>query len=117
MDASVVIPNHDGERWLPGVLGSLAVQTRAPAEVIVVDDASADGSLALLAREHPHVRVIALRANRGFAVAVAERILVLLVPRALGGGRVGRNQRRGRYEAGAEDDEGKQGQAAHGGEG
>jgi GT2 family glycosyltransferase len=51
------------------VLGSLAAQTRAPAEVLVVDDGSTDGSLALLAADHPGVSVLALGANRGFAVA------------------------------------------------
>jgi GT2 family glycosyltransferase len=67
VDVAVVIPNHNGERWLPGVLSSVAAQTAAPAEVLVVDDGSTDGSLALLAERFPDVRVLALDANGGFA--------------------------------------------------
>jgi glycosyltransferase involved in cell wall biosynthesis len=60
VDVAVVIPNYNGKRWLPGVLGSIAAQTLAPADVLVVDDGSSDGSLALLAERFPAVRVLAL---------------------------------------------------------
>jgi GT2 family glycosyltransferase len=69
VDVAVVIPNYDGERWLPGVLESVAAQTVAPSEVLVVDDGSTDGSLTLLADRFPDVRVIALGSNGGFAQA------------------------------------------------
>jgi GT2 family glycosyltransferase len=69
VDVAVVIPNHNGERWLPGVLESVAAQTLAPAEVLVVDDGSGDGSLALLAERFPAVRALALGDNGGFARA------------------------------------------------
>src|SRR5687768_9155644 len=39
---SVVIPAHNAERTLGAVLASIAGQEPAPAEVIVVDDASSD---------------------------------------------------------------------------
>jgi GT2 family glycosyltransferase len=67
VDAAVVIPNYNGERWLPAVLESVAAQTLAPTEVLVLDDGSTDGSLALLAERFPDVRVLALGDNRGFA--------------------------------------------------
>ncbi len=69
VDVAVVIPNHNGTRWLPGLLASVAAQTTAPAEVLVVDDGSTDGSLALLAERFPAVRVLALGRNGGFARA------------------------------------------------
>ena len=69
VDVAVVIPNYNGARWLPGVLGSVAAQSVAPTEVLVVDDGSADGSVALLAERFPGVRVLALGANGGFARA------------------------------------------------
>ena len=70
MDAvSVVIPNWNGLRWLPGCLTALAAQELAPAEVIVVDNGSQDGSLEYLKREHPEVRLIAFTRNTGFAHA------------------------------------------------
>jgi GT2 family glycosyltransferase len=67
VDAAVVIPNYNGARWLPGVLESVAAQSVAPAEVLVVDDGSSDGSLALLADRFPDVHVLALESNGGFA--------------------------------------------------
>ena len=70
----MVIPNFNGERWLPGVLESVAAQTAAPAEVVVVDDGSTDASLTLLATRFPHVRVVARAANGGFARAANDGI-------------------------------------------
>lgn len=66
---SVVIPNWNGRRWLPGCLAALAAQERAADEVIVVDNGSRDGSLEYLRDEHPEVRVVALSDNTGFAHA------------------------------------------------
>jgi GT2 family glycosyltransferase len=82
---SVVIPNWNGRRWLPGCLASLAAQQLPPAEVIVVDNGSADDSLAYLHDEHPGIRVLALGANTGFAhaanrgIAAAGSDLVALI--------------------------------------
>ncbi|MCS7222311.1 MAG: glycosyltransferase family 2 protein [Anaerolineae bacterium] len=69
--ASVIIPNYNGERFLPTCLDALRAQTYPAGrfEVIVVDDASQDGSLALLQRAYPEVRVLALPRNRGLAAA------------------------------------------------
>jgi GT2 family glycosyltransferase len=64
---ALVIPNYNGARWLPAVLESVAAQTVAPAEVLVVDDGSTDGSTALVAERYPAVRVLALAGNGGFA--------------------------------------------------
>jgi hypothetical protein len=71
---SVVIPCWNGRRWLPGCLGSLAAQQLPPAEVIVVDNGSQDGSLAYLRDEHPDVRVLTLGTNTGFAHAANRGI-------------------------------------------
>jgi GT2 family glycosyltransferase len=82
---SVVIPNFNGRRWLPGLLATLAAQTRAADEVIVVDNGSQDGSVQWLAAEHPGVRVLSLPDNTGFAhaanrgLAAAGGALVALV--------------------------------------
>jgi GT2 family glycosyltransferase len=65
---AVVIPNWNGRRWLPGCLESIAAQTVRPAEVIVVDNGSTDGSLELL-EEQEGVRALALGRNTGFAFA------------------------------------------------
>ena len=69
VDVALVIPNHNGARWLPGVLASVAAQTVAPAELLVVDDGSTDDS-AQVAAGYDGVRVLALDGNGGFARAV-----------------------------------------------
>lgn len=63
---SVVIVNWNGERFLERCLSALRAQTLPPDEIILVDNASSDGSLAL-ARRFPEVRVVALDSNTGFA--------------------------------------------------
>ena len=66
--ATVVVVNWNGERWLGPCLSALRRQRTGFAfEVWVVDNASTDGSLALLEREHPQVRVLRNRENLGFA--------------------------------------------------
>jgi GT2 family glycosyltransferase len=71
---SVVIPNWNGLRWMPGCLDSLARQKLAPREVIVVDNGSSDGSAAYLRSEHPDVRLLELSRNTGFAHAANRGI-------------------------------------------
>ena len=63
----VVIVNYNGEALLPECLAALAAQTLAPDEIVVADNGSRDGSLALLRAHHPHVRALALGCNLGFA--------------------------------------------------
>ena len=83
--ASVVVPNYNGARLLPVVLGALREQDFRDFEVIVVDDASTDDSVAVLERDFPDVRLIANRRNGGFvqacntgAAAARGKIVVLL---------------------------------------
>jgi GT2 family glycosyltransferase len=82
---SVIIPNWNGAKHLPTCLDSLHAQTHPEVEVIVVDNASTDGSQSLLAQRYPSVRLIPLSDNRGFTgacnaglQAAAGEILVLL---------------------------------------
>lgn len=65
---SVVIVNYNSGDQLPRCLNSLRSQTCPHLEVIVVDNASKDGSLDHLER-FPEVRVIPNSVNRGFAAA------------------------------------------------
>lgn len=66
---SVVIPNWNGARYLPACLDALRAQTYPALEVIVADNASTDGSRALLDGHYNDVRLLALPENRGFAGA------------------------------------------------
>jgi len=67
---TAVIPNRDGADLLPTTLPPLLRELPVPPhEVLVVDDASEDDSVALLGRDFPDVRVIALPENVGFGAA------------------------------------------------
>lgn len=71
---SVIIPNWNGEAFLSVCLGSLAEQTYKDFEVVLVDNASTDGSLALVKKGFSWVEVICLPENRGFAAAINEGV-------------------------------------------
>jgi len=67
-----VIPNWNGRDLLLALLGSIRAQTLQPAEILVVDNGSQDGSVEL-ARE-AGARVLEFKANRGFSFAVNRGI-------------------------------------------
>lgn len=65
---AVIILNWNGEKLLREFLPSVIANTDAAiADVIVADNGSTDSSTALLAREFPQVKVLALKENLGFA--------------------------------------------------
>lgn len=66
---SVVIPTHRGERFVAACLESVRRHVRADAEVIVVDNASDDGTLDAVRRARPDALVIASPTNEGFGRA------------------------------------------------
>ncbi len=68
--ASVVLLNWNGAHLLPTCLASLRAQSRPPAEIIMPDNGSTDGSLELVARRYPEVRVIRFPRNMGFCLAM-----------------------------------------------
>ena len=67
-DVSVVIVSYESKPLLARCLTALAADAAraATCEVIVVDQASTDGTAAWLASEHPEVRLVALPENVGF---------------------------------------------------
>jgi GT2 family glycosyltransferase len=67
---TVVVPNWNGARFLEPCLTSLRGQTFTDFETVVVDNGSTDGSMDLLERDFPEVRVVPLGENRGFSGAV-----------------------------------------------
>jgi glycosyltransferase involved in cell wall biosynthesis len=66
---SVVIPAFDAERYLAEALTSVLGQTRPPAEVVVVDDGSTDGTAAVAAGFGSPVRCVS-RTRGGIGAAL-----------------------------------------------
>ena len=82
---SICIVSCNTRDLLDACVASIAKHTTLPHEVIVVDNASADGTVAMLREKHPHVRVVASERNLGFVLgnnvagreARGEHILLL----------------------------------------
>jgi GT2 family glycosyltransferase/glycosyltransferase involved in cell wall biosynthesis len=65
-NASIVIPNWNGRDLLEKFLPSVVEACRAEDEIIVVDNASTDGSAAFVRQHFPQVRVLTMEHNLGF---------------------------------------------------
>lgn len=67
---SIIIPNYNGkkllEQYLPFTIDSISKEC-VPFEIIVVDDASTDGSVEFLSQSFPQVIVIQNKVNHGFS--------------------------------------------------
>lgn len=68
---SVVIPCHNAARFVDAAIESVFAQTLEPSELIVVDDASTDGSARAIGRFGDRIKVIHSR-GRGAAAARNE---------------------------------------------
>lgn len=64
---SVIVLNWNGKDCIGQCLRSLEAQTYPNREIIVVDNASSDGSPELVKKEFPHVRLIKNDRNLGFS--------------------------------------------------
>src|SRR4051812_27937990 len=79
---SVVIPLYNSASTLPRAVESVLQQTLQDWELLIVDDASTDGSLAqarALGDENPRIRIVALPENRG-----KSRAMNVALPHAQG---------------------------------
>jgi len=68
---SIVIVNYNGAHWLPRCLESLHAQTYADVEIVLVDNASSDDSVAMVTTSHPSVHIVKSPTNIGFAAGNA----------------------------------------------
>lgn len=64
---SVIIVNYNGKKWLKNCLNSLYSQTYKDFEIIFVDNASTDNSVAFVKKNYPEVKVVVNKKNYGFA--------------------------------------------------
>ena len=70
MKVTIVIPNYNGKHFMEPCLASLERQTCHDFKILVVDNASTDGSLEYMKENYPDIEVIALDKNYGFSKAV-----------------------------------------------
>lgn len=70
MDVSVIIVTYNSRDVIRACLDSLAAPATLQMEVIVVDNASSDGTPDLVAQAYPAVRLIAGRENLGYSKGV-----------------------------------------------
>lgn len=68
LSVSVIIPTYNRAAFVADAVDSVLAQTRAPDEVLVIDDGSTDGTDRVLSRFGPPVRVIR-QPNRGRSAA------------------------------------------------
>jgi len=78
MDISVIIVNWNTKDLLEACLHSITETMEALTyEIIVVDNASSDGSVEMLRQQYPQVKIIANRENRGFGAANNQGFAVM----------------------------------------
>lgn len=65
---SIIVLNWNGEELIEGCLSSIVENTDSPDyEIIVVDNGSTDGSLDIIEKKFPQVRLIKNKENMGFS--------------------------------------------------
>lgn len=75
VNVSIIIPTHNGKKWLEISLPSLAKQDyKGSYEVILIENASSDGSWEYVARNFPEVKLRRIRENLGYAEGCNEGI-------------------------------------------
>lgn len=70
MEVTIVIPNYNGKHFMEPCLASLDKQTFKDFKILIVDNASSDGSIPYMQENYPEIEVIALEKNYGFSKAV-----------------------------------------------
>ena len=73
---SVIIPNFNGKKFLKMCLNSIKQQDYPFYEIIIVDNASSDGSIKYVNDYYPELIIIQNEKNLGFAAAVNQGIKI-----------------------------------------
>jgi GT2 family glycosyltransferase len=66
---SIIIANYNGKKYLDKCLLSLKKTEYPNYEILVIDNNSSDGSVALIRQSYPHVKLIELKENLGFGAS------------------------------------------------
>ncbi|MGB9979564.1 glycosyltransferase family 2 protein [Methanobacterium sp.] len=71
---SIIIPNFNGKKFLKTCLDSIKNQNYLFYDVIIIDNASSDGSVMYIQENYPEFTLIQNKENLGFAAAVNQGI-------------------------------------------
>ena len=71
---SVIIPNYNGKHYLKDCLSALTHQSYKYFEVVIVDNASTDGSVEYIKDYYPRFKIIENSENLGFSKAVNQAV-------------------------------------------
>lgn len=74
------VVSWNSRQHLPGALASIVAQTYQPLNVLLIDNASVDGTIAWLNEHYPHFHVLRNTRNLGFARAHNQGILLSDAP-------------------------------------
>lgn len=80
MKVTIVIPNYNGKHFMKPCLDALERQTYREFEVLIVDNASSDGSVEYLKEAYPQYKLICQDKNYGFSHAVNTGIRLSKTP-------------------------------------
>ena len=74
MKVTVVIPNYNGMKYIKLCLDSILNQTYRDYSVLVIDNASTDGSDKFIEDNYDNVELVRMKKNYGFSSAVNKGI-------------------------------------------
>ena len=75
---TVIVVSHNSQPYLEGCLASIVEGQGIPADIVVVDNASTDGSAALVVARFPAAQLTVNPDNRGFAAAVNQGLALAM---------------------------------------
>lgn len=70
MKVTVIIPNYNGKHFMEPCMEALAKQTCRDFQILVIDNASSDGSAEFIREHYPETRLLVTEKNLGFSGAV-----------------------------------------------
>jgi glycosyltransferase involved in cell wall biosynthesis len=77
---SVIVPNYNHAIYLPDCLDALLGQSLQPDEILIIDDASTDASLDVIApyiKAYPHIRLVRNIINKGVVNTVNDGLKLI----------------------------------------
>ena len=77
---TVVIPNYNGMKFLPGCMASLDRQNYRGFRILMIDNASKDGSVEWMREHYPDIELVVNDENLGFSGAVNQGIAMSTTP-------------------------------------